>query len=404
MPRRRGHDSSREIEAASRGAQLAQQGEEALLREHDITGQTANEGLQRAATTLLAVGERQEDREFQREEAMRDRAHRAELQAQETGSRERLAQAEMGESKRRYEEQTDIELAKAGLQRNQQAGQQDGAPSGAPLPGQMGPPSPEQQRQREQGEKGLEGVGDGQPRFIPTPEARAQQEAETGRARAQQLQAETRMAREMRLRDAAIDRHKEAQIKRDEVAMKAERDTLQAPIKADMKLLEKVVNGDLDAATMANLKESIGDHFSPELQAELESGTPGPLLARHIKTRMATKGIELAAMTGDLPDSDLMSTDHPLWQQFTQATAAVNQFFAASDVASFLKITSLPQKNRLVRKGAGIWMLQKQMTKMATAKARTQGGQPQRNARPAGPSAGAPPNQSYGGAGAIRNK
>lgn len=361
MPKRRGPNSELMIQAAAEGARIAMQGQEAVLRQKE----GAAEGFQDVGRQLVGMGERQLDREQQSKEAEKERAFRS-----GEGLKERVArsgeQAKELRSREKIEEgRLGLAAAEAGLEEVPQEQGGGAAPTEAAPPGGAVDPrqqalAQEMERGKAQMDKPLESAQDGKPRYRAG-EAKLKKEAADQQIR--MSNAETAAINARNARERLNNQILEAQYKQDQVALKELRTQIQAPIKADQRLRDDIGTGKLlkGDPRWAALKEMISDpltgqHPSAELVQEVESETNGPHLARFISNRQASAGIKMALDTGDLPDSELIDTTNPMWQQFFAQTKQAEQFLGGTAIGQFVDIRSVQHKQRLVNKAAALIM------------------------------------------------
>jgi len=333
MPKRKGPNSELMIRAAAEGGQLAARGQEAVLNERQQAAAASQEGFQRAGGQLVEVGENAKNRDLQREKFAEDR--------------------------RQYEEQKQIGLADKGLVEDQ-----GGAPGATP-PGAAQDPrqqalQQEMERGKEQMAKPLESATDGKPRFVKSDERQAKEKTEQD---IRQKNAETAASNAFNARERLNQQYKDSQYKQDAESLKQLRTQIQAPMKADQKLRDDIGTGKMgpDDGRWKQLEEMIddpltGQHPSQELVDEVKSHTNGPNLARFLSSRQAAAGIKMALDTGDLPDSDLIDTTNPMWQQFFGATKQAEAFLGGSAIGQFVDIKSMQHKQRLVNQAAALMM------------------------------------------------
>lgn len=333
MPKRKsGPNSELMLQAGATGGQAAARGQEAVLREREQAANATQEGFQRAGGALVEVGEREKDRELQREK--------------------------FAEDKRQYEDQKQIKLADKGLV-------EEGAGPGAAPPGGAEDPraqelQKEMERGKEQMSKPMEAATQGKPRYVHSEERQAKEKSEL---ETRQYNAETARANAYNAERRRVDAYNEAQQKQDTEALKQVRQQMQAPMEADQKLRDDLGTGKLgpDDGRWKSLEEMIddpltGQHPSQELVDEVRSKTNGPNLARFISNRQAMAGIRMAGDTGDLPDAKLIDTTNPLWQQFFAATKQAEGFLGGSAIGQFVDVKSVQHKNRLCHQAAALIM------------------------------------------------
>jgi len=374
MPKRKGPNSEAMIRAAAEGGRLAQQAQEEVYQ----TKKESAEGFSDVGRQLVGIGERQKDRDTQKEEAEKDRKFRSDEALKDRVARSGDQARELRSREGIEENRLQLEAADKGLVDTQ--GKQGAASSsGGGASSAARPPLDERQQglantmaqaQAEnaakaengkiQGDKRLEAATDGKNRFLPGEDRKAKDDAER---RIKQLNAETAAINARNAAERRKDTYLQAQHKQDQQALKEVRAQMQAPMKADQKLRDDIGTGKMgpDDGRWKQLEEMIddpltGQHPSQELVDEVRSHTNGPNIARFISNRQASAGIKMALDTGDLPDSDLIDTTNPMWQQFFAQTKQAEAFLGGSAIGQFVDIKSMQHKQRLVNQAAALMM------------------------------------------------
>lgn len=131
----------------------------------------------------------------------------------------------------------------------------------------------------------------------------------------------------------------------------------------------------------ADIEALAGDAPDPALQQEVKSKQWGPALSRFMQARVSQASIQFMAVTGDMPDGDLVDLASPAMRQFTQSAEQMQAYLRAADAGGLLSgslgIQSMADRNRMVRKLTARAMLQQKSQPQASGGALipSQGGQ-----------------------------
>ena len=356
MPRRRSVNTEAMIQAAAEGGRLAQRGQEAVLSERQAAAGAVQEGMQRAGSELVGVGERQKDRETQAEEARKERIHRGTEATKERAQRQKLQDQEIASREKMEEGRQAIEAADKGLVQTNGSGAT--AQAVDPRAQQV---QDDMARGAAQMEKPLEHATDGRPRYVAS---EARQQAEQGKAETARMNAETAAANAQLARERLVSQHKDAQVRGDEKALEQSRAAFEAPLKADQKLLDDIGTGKLgpnDArwdAILRMVNDPVhGPPPSPALMDEVENherGGPYTNLRNFISARQMSGVIRMALETGDLPDGRYIDTTSQTYQRFNAARLQAHDFMAKGALSNFVDVTSTLHKQRLVNQAAAL--------------------------------------------------
>jgi hypothetical protein len=361
MPTRRTVNTQAMLEAAEsgqRGVRAAQERREAQSRDHVDSVEKIEQARYRS------LGNARADREV----AQRDR----QLAEVERSNR-------MGEAMQ--QDRMDMELADRGLQAtgasradrlreemargsSQTAGGAQAKAGGAqdrafgPQPAGMDQdqPTPEEmeglERGRAQGGKPLE-VADADRRTIAPTEQR--QQAEQAKSVTSRMNAQANYLN-------AVRNFSQSKLKGDDEAMKAELKSLQQPIKEAARMFDLGKKGELSPNQWEDLKAQAGDVPDPQLQQEISTRFFGPALSRFMQARVSQASIQFMAVTGDLPDGDLVDFASPAMREFTAASTEMQNYLKAADTGGMLTrslgINSMADRNKMVRKLTAQAMLQ----------------------------------------------
>ena len=334
--------------------------------------ESGQEGIRKAADR------NQQESQFSREHALRAQGQanndfqnqqQIDEQARSNQAREGLAEKELGETVRRnrmgeamQQDAQDIEMADKGLEsegksradqlRQGEQGGQQGAQA------QQQQRSPEDQagdaRYAEHASKPLEVAGPDQRTIAPTEERKAQ---EGSKLTTNRMNAQANYLN-------AVRNMQEAKLKGgvNSDAYKAEVKNLQQPIKSAARMFDDGKKNDLSDSQWSDIKALAGDAPDPALQQEIQSKTFGPSLGRFLQARVSQSAVQFMAVTGDMPDGDLVDMASPMMQQFTKNANEVQSYLRAADVngllSSSLGIQSMADRNRMVRKLTAQAMLQ----------------------------------------------
>lgn len=140
----------------------------------------------------------------------------------------------------------------------------------------------------------------------------------------------------------------------DPEAMKRELQNLQQPIKEAARLFDAGKKGELSDSQWDDFKALAGDAPDPALQQEIAAKQFGPAMGRFLQARVSQSAIQFMAVTGDMPDGDLVDFAAPAMQQFTQNAGQIQAYLRGADAAGLLSsslgIQSMADRNRMVRK------------------------------------------------------
>lgn len=337
--------------------------------------ESGQEGVRKAADRA------QQESQFSREQGARAQSQRnAEFQQQQqldeqsrsNQAREGLAEQELQETVRRnrfgeaiQQDAQDIEMADKGLESTgtsrADALRQGEAGGGAQAQAQQ-QRSPEDQagdaRFAEQAQKPLEVTGPDRRSIAPTEERKAQEGSKltTNRLNAQaNYMNAVRNAQEAKLKGGV-----------DSDSYKAEVKNLQQPIKEAARMFDLGKKGDLSDSQWNDIKSLAGDAPDPGLQQEIATKTFGPSLGRFMQARVSQASIQFMAVTGDMPDGDLVDLASPAMRQFTQSAEQMQAYLRAADAGGLLSgalgIQSMADRNRMVRKLTAQAMLNSKAT------------------------------------------
>lgn len=322
----------------------------------------------------------QQESQFSREHGARAQSQRnAEFQQQQqldeqsrsNQAREGLAEQELQETVRRnrfgeaiQQDAQDIEMADKGLEStgtSRADALRQGEAGGQQAQAQQ-QRSPEDQaddaRFAEQAAKPLEVTGPDRRSIAPTEERKAQEGSKltTNRLNAQaNYMNAVRNAQEAKLKGGV-----------DSDAYKAEVKNLQQPIKEAARMFDLGKKGDLSDSQWNDIKALAGDAPDPGLQQEIATKTFGPSLGRFMQARVSQSSIQFMAVTGDMPDGDLVDLASPAMRQFTQSAEQMQAYLRAADAGGLLSgalgIQSMADRNRMVRKLTAQAMLNSKAT------------------------------------------
>jgi hypothetical protein len=152
----------------------------------------------------------------------------------------------------------------------------------------------------------------------------------------------------------AVRNLQEAKLKGDKDSLKKETQNLQQPIKEAARMFDAGKKGDLSESQWGDLKSLAEGNPDQQLQQELASKKFGPATGRFLQARVSQSAIQFMAVTGDMPDGDLVDLASPAMRQFTQSAEQMQAYLRAADagglLTSSLGIQSLADRNRMVRK------------------------------------------------------
>ena len=300
------------------------------------------------------------------------------------------------EDKRRFElqegrasEQHEMDIHARGLQRTQEGPQSEGDKRAAQTEeemakgagqGEVAPgPTEEQRRRQEQGQKPLEHTGarTGFGGFETRPEVAEQQtyDARTSRIEAEGDRAEA-MAKFLKAtRDPGTTpedlRSAKAQLEKPiAIAMKTFDDVranlgITPEARSQAATLGEKPPADLD---WRNMQDSFGGVADPDFQAEMQAQTVGPAMVRFFGNQTALRVAEMAAGTGEWPDSKFVDTTNPLIRDIQAEVNRQNEFakmvgMKARDIADKMQrltsaagwvvLKSLEQNPQAMQQGGG---------------------------------------------------
>jgi hypothetical protein len=340
--------------AVQRAAELQSQEADASRRQGLQTAQMVGETLQRGEE------QKQQQRQFDASQAQRESEFTRQLGQEEARLAETTRANRMGEALRADEQ--DIEMADKGLESKgtsradklkaemDRGAQQTGA-------GQQQDPEEQANAQRfdEQAGKPLEVAGPERRTIAPT-EARTS--AEASKATTNRMNAQANYLN-------AVRNFQEAKLKGkdgDPETLKRELNNLQQPIKSAAKLFDAGKKGDMTASQWDDLKALAEGNPDTALQQELAAKKFGPATGRFLQNRVSQSAIQFMAVTGDMPDGDLVDMAAPAMRQFTQSAEQMQLYLKGADVNGLLSgalgIQSLADRNRMVRKLTAQAMMQ----------------------------------------------
>lgn len=317
----------------------------------------------------------QADSEFQQQEQITE-------QARSNKAREGLETQQLAETVRRNKmgeaqesDKQDIEIADKGLQatgKSRADTLRKGEPAGAQQQqGQEQAQGQEQrspedqagdQRHAEQSAKPLEVTGPDQRSIAPSESRKAMEQSKsvTNRMNAQATYMNAvRQMQEAKIKDGA-----------DSDSYKKEVKNLQQPIKEAARIFDAGKKGDLSESQWSDVKDLAGDVPDPALQQEIATKTFGPSLGRFLQARVSQSAIQFMAVTGDMPDGELVDLASPAMRQFTQSAEQMQGYLRAADAGGLLSgalgIQSMADRNRMVRKLTAQAMLNTKATPQAS--------------------------------------
>jgi hypothetical protein len=391
MPSYKTVDSKTMITAADSGQQGIRAQADRDQRAHESSAQ---ESLQRSEGIARTIQTHNQQEEQQRSNMAQEGLQ--ERQLAETVRRNRMGEAIQ-------QDQQDIEAADKGVEsqgpsradslrkemergaqqtgggKGQAGAQQTGGGTGGPMQ------SPEDQaaeaRGQQQGEKPLEVAGPDRRTYAPTEERKAQEGSKltTNRlnAQANYLNATRNFA--------------EAKLKGSTEGMEKEAKNLQQPIKEAARMFDLGKKGELQPNQWEDVTALAKDAPDPALQQEIETRQWGPALSRFMQSRVGQSSLQFMAVTGDIPDGDLVDFASPVMREFTENAGQMQAYLRTADanglLSGVLGVQSMADRNKLVRKLTAQAMLnQKSQLKSSGGGALipSQGGQSARNAA-AGP-------------------
>lgn len=193
----------------------------------------------------------------------------------------------------------------------------------------------------------------------------------------------------------------EARLKGDTGGVDRELKNLSQPIKSAAKIFDDGKKGDLAENQWENLKQMAAEVPDPTLQDEISRQEFGPRLAAFVQNKVAESSLRYMAISGDMPDGDLVDMGSPMMQQFTSAANQMQGFLRMADQGGLLSmglgITSMADRNRMVRKLTAQAMLQHMANPAAQAQGSVIPSQGGAGARQQHERAGQLPGSSVGG-------
>lgn len=375
-------------EGIRKASDRAQQ-ESQFSREHQLKAQA------KADTDFQQQQQMAEQkRQFDVAQGQRESEFSRQLGHEERKLGETMRSNRMGEAIRADEQ--DIEMADKGLESKGQSradklkAEMD---RGAQQTGGEQQQDPEEQanaqRFEDQAGKPLEVAGPERRTIAPT-EARTAQEG--SKLKTNRLNAQANYMN-------AVRNYQEAKLKGkdgDPEALKKELQNLQQPIKSAAKLFDAGKKGDMTASQWDDLKALAEGNPDTALQQELAAKKFGPATGRFLQNRVSQSAIQFMAVTGDMPDGDLVDMAAPAMRQFTQSAEQMQLYLKGADVNGLLSgalgIQSLADRNRMVRKLTAQAMMQQMANPKPSGgavipsqggKAMNPQGQPSGPARPA---------------------
>jgi hypothetical protein len=279
---------------------------------------------------------------------------------------EQIRSNKMGEAIKQDEQ--DIDMADRGLKssgktRAEKAGEKPSGSSQDPRSpqGQQAQQqrSPEDQagdaRYAQQAEQPLEVAGPDQRTIAPTEQRIAEKKS----------QLETNSLNAQANYMNAARNYNQAHVKGDKEGMSKAAQTLQNGINDSADLFDMGKAGALSAKEWDKIDDlatmDAGKVPDPQLQQEIMSKTWGPALSRFMSTHIQHQNLRFMAVTGEMPNGDYVDMASPQMRQFTEESAAAQQYLRAADFGGMLSLAlnvqSLADRNRSVRKMAASVML-----------------------------------------------
>jgi hypothetical protein len=348
-------DSKTMLAAAESGQEGVRKAADRAQQEHQFTVDSTQRGLA------------QRNSEFQNQQQI----DQGERQLNETVRRNRMGEAIQ-------QDQQDIEMADKGLEasgpsradslrgeidRGGEQQDQKAAGGGEAGGAAQGPQrSPEDQaadaQHAEQSAKPLEVAGPDQRSIAPTEQRK---QLEGSKSVTNRMNAQANYLNAVRnMQQAKMKDGKESD------SYKAEVKNLQQPIKEAARMFDAGKKGDLSDSQWTDIKDLASDVPDPAIQQEIASKTFGPALGRFLQARVSQSAIQFMAVTGDMPDGDLVDLASPAMRQFTQSAEQMQGYLKAADAGGLLSgalgIQSMADRNRMVRKLTAQAMLNSKAT------------------------------------------
>lgn len=344
-------DSKTMLAAAESGQEGVRKAADRAQQEHQFTVDSTQRGLA------------QRNSEFQNQQQI----DQGERQLNETVRKNRMGEAIQ-------QDQQDIEMADKGLEasgpsradslrKEEAGGGEKGAAAQQEQQGQQqAQRSPEDQaadaQHAEQSAKPLEVAGPDQRSIAPTEQRK---QLEGSKSVTNRMNAQANYLNAVRnMQQAKLKDGKESD------SYKAEVKNLQQPIKEAARMFDAGKKGDLSESQWADVKDLAGQVPDPALQQEIASKTFGPSLGRFLQARVSQSAIQFMAVTGDMPDGDLVDLASPAMRQFTQSAEQMQAYLKAADAGGLLSgalgIQSMADRNRMVRKLTAQAMLNSKAT------------------------------------------
>lgn len=168
----------------------------------------------------------------------------------------------------------------------------------------------------------------------------------------------------------AVRNFSDAKLKGDEDSMKAETKSLQQPIKEAARLFDLGKKRELQPNQWEDIKALASDVPDQALQQEIASKQFGPALSRFLQARVSQSAIQFMAVTGDMPDGELVDLASPAMREFTTAAEQMQNYLRDADAGGLLSqslgIKSLADRNKLIRKLTAQAMLNDKATPKPT--------------------------------------
>lgn len=345
MPTNRTVDSRTMIAAAESGQEGIRKAADRAQQESQFSRE---QGLRQGESLARGLQQQEQIDEQERSNLAREGLEKRGLAEQERRNR-------MGEAIE--QDKQDMEMADRGLESKGQS-RADTLRQGEAGGAQQAQLSPEQQQAQaedeaasaqwqEQAGKPLEVNGAGRRTIAPTAERTAQ---EGSKLTTNRLNAQANYMNAVRNFQEAKLKGKEG----GEDAMKAELKNLQQPIKEAARMFDLGKKQDLSDSQWEDIKALAAGAPDPGLQQELATKTFGPSLGRFMQARVSQASIQFMAVTGDMPDGDLVDLASPAMRQFTQNAEQMQAYLRAADanglLSQALHIQSMADRNRMVRK------------------------------------------------------
>jgi hypothetical protein len=211
--------------------------------------------------------------------------------------------------------------------------------------GEMGPPSPEQQRRMDQAGKPLEMQGATQP-FAPTEQGQAIEKRKGYEAETKRMTAETyRMQASAQLEKARAIGDKEAE--------KEVKGRLMNDLNSDSKMLNSFATGKVTDYDWEKLRQMSADSPDQDLKKEIDSGIAGPNIRRFLESKVSRSVFNYIKDTnGELPDSNHVDMGSPTMQVFSQSVKHFKDLITTMvpQLGQFAGFKSMADRNRMLNR------------------------------------------------------